>query len=91
VSESKRAKVLNTRTDTLHASNDVEIMWNILVAILQDDFALVEDNSGDPPAIDCAAVISDKIWMVLSEELEALGLLESIREMRFIPSSLSKA
>jgi hemolysin-activating ACP:hemolysin acyltransferase len=77
VSESKGMEVLNTRTYALHAGYNVEIMWNILVAILQDDFLLVEGDPGNPTAIDCAAVISDKIRkVILAEELQDLGFFE---------------
>ena len=59
-------------------------MWNILVAILQDNFVPVEDDPGNPIATDCAAMISDKIWMVmLFEELQGFGFSEKYSRHEF--------
>ena len=45
------------------ACGDVNIMWNILVAIYQDDLVLVESDSSYMTAIGGTPVISDNIWM----------------------------
>ena len=50
--KSKRMEVFDTGTDAVHASNNVEIMKNFLVTILQDDFMLIDGNSGNTTAID---------------------------------------
>ena len=73
--EPKRMEVLHTRMYAAHTSSNAKIVWNILVAILQDDSMLFESNSGDKAAIDGTAVISDNIWMtVLFKEFQDLSL-----------------
>jgi len=38
--------------EIIACKSNVEIMWNFLVTILQDDFMLIEGNSGNTAAID---------------------------------------
>ena len=61
--ESKGMEVPHTSTDAVHASSNVEIMWNILVTILQDDSISFEGEAGNTAAIDDTAVISNNVWM----------------------------
>ena len=50
-----------TSTDAVYISSNVEIIWNILVTILQDNSISFEGEAGNTAAINDIAVIFNNI------------------------------